>query len=133
MAHLGRADLGIEQVRHLARDDAVRIGVGPHLLVPVVVRADQRQRKLGVLRLALQALAREAQQGGREVDRRVDTVDVHVGDPGVDIPCPAAHFVETGGLEARLDDGPSDDGVESDVRILLAFEAPVLAAVRRPR
>ena len=99
------ADLGVEDVRDLERDDAARRVPCPFLEVPVVPRADARERELGVVGELLQALAREAGQERREVERRVDAVDVHVGDARRDVPCTPTHLVEAGRVEAVLAHG----------------------------
>ena len=124
-----RADLGIEQPRQLARDDPVGVGAGPRLEVPVVPRPHRRHREVAVLGDLLQALAGEAGQERREVQRRVHAVEVHVVDALVDVPCAAAHLVEAGGLEAVLGHRPADDRVEADVGQRLPVVHPGLPAV----
>ncbi len=126
--HVGR-DVGVEQPRDLRRDDAVGIGAGPRVDVPVVPRADRRHREVDVVGDVVQPLAGEAGEERREVHRRVDAVDVHVGDAGVDVPRAAAHLVEADRLERVLVDRATDDRVEPDVRQLLAVVHPDLAAV----
>ncbi len=55
--------------------------------------------------------------------------EVHVGDPSIDVPTAAAHFVEPGGLHAPFLPWPPDDRVEPDVRVLAVFVTPHLTAV----
>ena len=74
----------------------------------------------------LEPLAGEAGQERREAHRRVDAVEVHVGDARGDVPRAAAHLVETRGLEAVLGDRTADDRVEADVGQLVALEEPRL-------
>ena len=73
-------------------------------------------RELGDPGRELQPLAGEPGQRRGEVQRRVDAVDVHVGDAGIDVPGAPAHLVEALGLERRLGNGPADDRVQPDVR-----------------
>ena len=89
----------------------------------------RRHRELEVVGDLLQALAGEAGQERREVQRRVDAVEVHVLDALVDVPRAAAHLVEAGRLEAVLGHRSADDRVEADVRQRLAVVHPGLAAV----
>ena len=128
-AHLGRADLRVEEVGELQRDDAVGIVGGPLLDDPVVPGADAREREVGITGELLQALPRETGQERREAERGIDTVEVHVVDAGADVPRAATHLVEARGLEAVLRHRAPDHGVEPDVRQLLALEHPRLAAV----
>lgn len=128
-ADLGRADLRVEVIRDLARDDPLGVLPRPLLDVPIVVSPHDGKGQLGVGSLALQALAGEAEQCGGEVQRCEDAVDVHVGDTGVDIPRSTPHLIEPGGLKGGLDDRAADDGIEADVRIPLALELPELGAV----
>ena len=124
-----RADLGVEQPRQLARNDAVGVRAGPGLDVPVVPGPHRRHRQVAVVGHLLQPLAGEPGQERREVQRGVDAVEVHVRHAGMDIPGAAAHFVEPGRLEAVLRHRPADDGVEADVRQRLAVVHPGLSAV----
>ena len=123
------ADLGVEDVRDLERDDAARRVPCPFLEVPVVPRADARERELGVVGELLQALAREAGQERREVERRVHAVDVHVGDARRDVPCTPTHLVEASRVEAVLAHGAADHRVEPDVGEHLPVVDPHLAPV----
>ena len=59
-ADLLGGELRVEQPRHLARDDAAGMGAGPLLEVPVVRRADDGEREVGVAHPELVALPREA-------------------------------------------------------------------------
>ena len=127
--HLLGSDLGVEQVRELQRDHAA--GREPHPLLehPVVPRPHRREREVGIVGELLQALTGEAGEERREAQRRVHTVDVHVGDARLDVPRAAPHLVEARRLEAVLAHRATDDGVEPDVGQLLPFVDPRLAAV----
>ncbi len=125
---LGR-DRGIAQVRDLVRDEPTRVRAAPGFEVPVVVRADRRERELVVVRPQRQALAHEAGKERREAQGHVDAVDVHVADARVDVPRAAPHLVETRRLESVLARRPSDHRVEADVRQRLVLPDPGLAAV----
>ena len=128
-AHLGGGDLGIEQPRHLARDDATRVRARPLVVVPVVGRAHDRERELGIRHPELVALPGEAGERRREVERRVHAVEVHVVHAGVDVPRAASHLVEARRLEAQLLARTADDGVEPDLVVAFAVVGPVLHAV----
>ena len=125
--HVG-SDVRVEQPRDLARDDAVGVRTGPRLEVPVVPRPDRRHGQLGIVGDGLEPLPGEPGEERREVDRGVDAVEVHVGDPGVDVPRAPAHLVEAGRLEAVFRHRPADDRVEADVGELGAVVDPGLAA-----
>ena len=128
-AHLLGADLRVEHVRQLQRDHPPgRVG-RPLLEVPVVPRAHARERELGILGDLLQSLSGEPRQERREVQRRVDPVEVHVVDSGRDVPGAAAHLVEAGRVEAVLVDRAADHGVEPDVGQQLAVVEPHLPTV----
>lgn len=72
---------------------------------------------------------RRSRDQRREVQRRPDTGEVHVGDPRVDIPTAAPHFVEPGGFHAPFLAGPADHRVEADVGVLATLVAPHLPPV----
>jgi hypothetical protein len=110
-----RADFGVEQPRQLAGNDPIGVGARPRFDVPVVPGPDRRHCEVAVFGDLLQPLACETREERREVQRRVHTVEVHILDALVDIPCAAPHFVEPGGLEAELRHGSSDDRVEAHV------------------
>ena len=122
---LGR-QLRVGQPRQLQRDDPVGVRAGPHLEVPVVPGPQHRETELGVVALP-EHRAREPGDQRREVQRRPDAGEVHVGDARIDIPTAAPHFVEPGGLHAPFLFGPPDHRVEPDVRILAVLVAPHLA------
>ena len=126
-----RADFGVEQPRQLAGNDPIGVGAGPRLDVPVVPCPDRRHRKVAVLGDLLQSLAGKTWKERGEIQRRVHTVEVHVLDTLVDIPCAAAHFVEPGRLEAVLGHRSSDDRVEANVGQRLPVVHPGLTAVIR--
>ena len=63
------------------------------------------QRELGIAHAELVALAREAGERRREVQRRVHAVEVHVVHAGVDVLRAAAHLVEAG--RARTSAAPA--------------------------
>ena len=74
-------------------------------------------------------MAAEPGQRRREVHRRVDTVDVHVVDAGVDVVVPGPHLVVAHGVVGALLDRASRDRGQADVRVDLAVVEPRLAAV----
>ena len=121
--------VGVEQVRDLQWDHPPRREARPLLDHPVVPRAHAHERKLGVVGELLEALAGEAGEERRKTDRRVDAVEIHVGDASADVPGTAAHLVEARRLEAVLADRSAGDGVETDVRQLLTLEDPHLTSV----
>jgi len=126
--HLG-AQLGIQQPWQLAGDDPFGVRACPDIQVPVVPSANRGQRQLSIAGHQLQPLAGEPGQEGREVQRRVDAVQIHVSDALVNIPSAPAHFVETDRFEAVLGDGSPDHGVETDVGQFLIVVDPCLSTV----
>ena len=100
-ADVGRRDLGVAQPRELQRDDALGVGAGPHLVVPVVPRPHAGEAELGIL-AARERGAGEPGDERREAQRRPDAGDVHVGDAGVDVPAALAHLVEARRLHRPL-------------------------------
>ncbi len=127
--HFEGAHLGIEQPGQLARDDTPRVGSRPLLEVPVVGGPDHRQRELRIAHAELVSLPGEAGEGGREVERGVHAVDVHVRDASVDVPGATAHLVESRRLEGELVDWPADHRVEPDLVVAVAVVGPVLHPV----
>ena len=71
-------------------------------------------------------LAGEPREGRREVERRVDAVEVHVAHAGVDVVRAGAHLVEADRLEAALLHRATDDRVETHLVVALAVVEPVL-------
>ena len=123
---LGRALLGVEQPRQLQRDDAAGVCAGPHVELPVVGRAHDRARELGIADAELVALPREAGERRREAQRRVHAVEVHVVDARVDVIGTAPHLVEARGIERPLVQRLAHDRVEAHLEVLLAVVEPVL-------
>ena len=128
-SNLFGADLGIEQIGELHRNDSAGIAARPLLEAPIVPGAHRRERELRILRRQLQALSGEARQERREIHRSPDAGQVHVLDAVMDVPSARAHLVEAGGLEAVLRDGAAHDGVEPDVGHDFAGVFPDFAAV----
>ena len=127
-ADVGGRDLGIVQPGELQRDDAVGVRPGPLVDVPVVPRAQRGEPELLVLALG-EDRAREPGDERREAQRRVDAVEVHVGDARLDVVATAAHLVEARRLHAPLGLGPAGDRVEPDLRVEAVFVDPRLAPV----
>ena len=122
-------ELGVEQPRELAGDDPPGVAAGPLVEVPVVRRVDDGEREVGVAHAELVALAGEAGERRREVERRVDAVEVHVVDAGVDVPRAPAHLVEARRLEAQLVAWTADDRVQAHLVVAPVVVQPVLHAV----
>ncbi len=122
-----RAELGGEQPRQLAGNNAVGVRARPDVEMPVVPGADAGQREVAIGGHLLQPLPGEAGQKRGEVERGVDTVEVHILDALVDIPCAPAHLVESHGFEAVLRHRPPDHRVEADVGQFPAVVHPGLA------
>ncbi len=123
-----RADLRVEEVRDLARDDAVRVRPRPLLEVPVVVGPGGREREFPITRAQLQALAGEARKERRKVQGRIHPREVHVLD-AVMSHDPRRMSSNRCGSNPPLVDRTSDDGVEADVRDLLAVVHPDVCTV----
>ena len=68
---------------------------------------------------------------GRKVQRCVHTVDVHVADPGVDVPHAGTQLLEPRRLEELLLDGSPGDGIDRDLRQDGAVEQPRVVALGR--
>ena len=122
-------DVGIPQPRELEGNHAIGMGAAPLLEHPVVPRPHRCEAEFGIGRRERDALSDEAGQEGRKTDAGVDTVEIHVVDPGIDVPRAATHLVEAGGLEAILAGWSASDGVEAHVGDELAVPQPALAAV----
>ena len=108
----------------------IRSGIGtrPHVEMPVVPSPHRRQRQVAVLGQLLQPLAGKPRQERRKVERRVDAVQIHVFDPGMDIPCAPAHFIEPNRFEAVLRHRSPDHRVEPDIGQFLTVVHPGLPA-----
>ena len=124
---LGR-ELRVGEPRQLQRDYPLRVAAGPHLEMPVVPGPQCGQPQLEIVTLPEHRAGEPGDQRG-EVQRGPDAGQVHVGDPGVDVPTAAAHLVEPGGFHAPFLVRPSDHRVEPDIRILPVLIAPHLASV----
>ena len=126
---LGRRDLGVVEPRDLTGDQPVGIRARPHLDVPVVPGLDRGERKL-LVREALEADSGEADERG-EVQRRVDAIDVHVGDPFVHVVGASTDHFEP----RRLDEDAvlllPGDSVDRDLRQHGAVEHPGVIAIGR--
>ena len=123
------ATLGVVEPRDLTGDQPVGIRARPHLDVPVVPGLDRGERKL-LVREALEADSGEADERG-EVQRRVDAIDVHVGDPFVHVVGASTDHFEP----RRLDEDAvlllPGDSVDRDLRQHGAVEHPGVIAIGR--
>ena len=107
----------------------MRSGCGPaHSSMCQSFHAQAREAELGILAVR-EDRAREAGDQRREAERRVDAVEIHVGDARFDVVATAAHLVEAGGLHAPLGLRAAGDRVEPDLRVEAVFVDPGLAAV----
>ena len=127
--HLAGRELRVEQPGQLAGDDAARVRARPLLEVPVVGSPHDREREVGIAHAELVALARETGERRREVQGRVDAVEVHVAHARIDVPRAASHLVEADGVERQLLLRPAHDRVEADLVVAVAVVQPVLHAV----
>ena len=124
---LGR-QLRVRQPRQLQRNDPIREAAGPHLQMPVVPGPQHGEPQLRVVALPEHGPG-EPRDQRREIQRRPDPGQVHVSDPGLDVPAAAAHLVEAGGLHAPLLARAPDHRVEPDVGIVAVLVTPYLPAV----
>ena len=103
------------------------MGPGPFLEMPVVVGPHQRQHELGIVEHGEPDSAKP--ERGRKVERRIDPVRVHVGDPGLDVPRASSDHVEAQGLHILLLCRLAHDGVDRDLGHYHSVEQPRLGAV----
>ena len=118
----------IGQPRNLTRNHAPGMPPGPFVEMPIVPGIDRRPSKFRV-DAELEALTGEPRQERREVDRRKDAVEVHIGDARIDVPGPAAHLGKARRLERVLLDRTADHSVETDVRNLASVVHPDFLAI----
>ena len=122
-AHLGGGQFGIPQRDQAQRDEpAVGFGPAPLLDHPVVVGLDAQERELLVLGLG-EGLAAEAGEG-REAQRRLEVVDVHVLEPGLDLVGARAHVLVGHAPHGHLVAGHADGGVDPQQRALQVLVVP---------
>ena len=121
-------DVRVGQPRDLERDYAIRVLARPFVEVPVVPRPRAREPELLVLALRKHH-SRETREQGREAQRRVDPVEIHVGNARVAVPATGAHLVETARLGVPLVLRPARDRVQTDLRVQNLLVEPHLLAL----
>ncbi|CAB4372883.1 unannotated protein [freshwater metagenome] len=90
---------GVKQPWDLTRHNAPRMGARPLFKMPVSPCTSRRHSEFDIIRGRLQSLTAETWQERREVHRRVDAIEIHVGDAGIDVPSTASHLIKTRWLE----------------------------------
>ena len=98
-ADLGAHGLWVPRRQDRDREEAIRIGAGPIVDVPVVVGRHHDQRDLFAVHV--EVAGRETGEG-REAHRCEDAVAVHVANALVDVVDAGAHLREPGGVTAPL-------------------------------
>ena len=120
--HLGRGQLGVPERDEAERDEPAPRVPAPLLDHPVVVGLHAEQPQLLVLGLG-EGLAAEAGEG-REAQRRLDVVGVHVVEPGLDLVGARAHVLVGDALHRHLVAGHADGGVDAQQRPLEVLVVP---------
>ena len=120
--HLGRGQLGVPQRDEGQRDQPAARVAAPLLDHPVVVGLHAEQPELLVLGLG-EGLAAEAGEG-REAQRRLDVVGVHVLEPGLHLVGARAHVLVGDALHGHFFAGNPDGGVDPEQRPLELLVVP---------
>ena len=120
--HLGRRQLGVPQRDEAQGDEPAARVAAPLLDHPVVVGLDAEQAELLVLGLG-EGLAAEAGEG-REAQRRLNVVGVHVVEPGLDLVGARAHVLVGDALHGHLVARHADGGVDAEQRALEVLVVP---------
>jgi hypothetical protein len=126
-----RADLDVQKIGQLHRDDAPGVGSSPLLDTPVIPGPNGGEREFRVFGCELQPLPGEARQEGGKIHRGPHAGDVHVLHAVVDVPCASSHLIESRRFEAVLRYRPAHHGVETHVGHHLPRVVPGLAPVLR--
>ncbi len=125
--HLGRHRLRVPDRREHERDEPAGRASAPLVDVPVVVRLQHREPGFEIGGAAEQ-LSTEVRER-REAHRTKDTVHVHVADAVADVEAARADLLERRRLHPVLVGWSAGNGVEPDVRDLVAVVDPDVAAV----
>ena len=120
--HLGRRQLGVPQRDEAERDEPAARVAAPLLDHPVVVGLHAEQAELVVLGLG-EGLAAEAGEG-REAQRRLDVVGVHVVEAGLHLVGARAHVLVGDALHGDLVARHADGGVDPQQRALQVLVVP---------
>ncbi len=118
----------IGQERDAQRNDPFGVGRVPLLEEPVIPRPGDGQAELGIGALREHPAA-ESRDHRREAQRCPHPVDVHVGDPSLDVPAPPPHLLEAEGLETVGVRAASGHRVHPDLGEPAAVELPHLVAL----
>ena len=120
--HLRRRQLGVPQRNEAEGDEPAARVTAPLLDHPVVVGLHAEQAELVVLGLG-EGLAAEAGKG-REAQRRLDVVDVHVLEAGLHLVGARAHVLVGDALHGHLVARHADGGVDPQERALEVLVVP---------
>ena len=121
--HLVGGQLGVPQGDEGERDQpAPGLGPAPLLDHPVVVGLHAEQGELLVLGFG-EGLAAEAREG-REAERRLEVVGVHVLEPGRDLVGAGTHVLVGDALHGHLVAGHADGRVDAEQRALQVLVVP---------
>ena len=122
-AHLGGGQLGVPQRNERQRDEpALGLRPAPLLDHPVVVGLDAQEGQLLVLGLG-EGLAAEPGEG-REAQRGLEVVDVHVLEPGLDLVGTGSHVLVGDAAHGHLVAGHADGRVDPEQRALEVLVVP---------